>query len=138
MFLTNWAAIKTGKSLFFSSVVVDFFFFWLSFFLLIFLMFMFVNFLKCFYLFLKERETEHERGRGRGRGRHRIWSRLQALSCQHRARHGAQTHKLWDHDLNRSQTLNQLSHPGTPINYVFFYFYFFRKFGRYHLTFNSI
>ena len=36
-------------------------------------------------LFLRKRETEHERGRGRERGRHRIRSRLQALSCRHRA-----------------------------------------------------
>ena len=32
-------------------------------------------------------------GKGRERGRHRIWSRLQALSCQHRAWCGAWTHK---------------------------------------------
>ncbi|XP_077626132.1 uncharacterized protein LOC144236397 [Crocuta crocuta] len=30
--------------------------------------------------------TEHEQRRSRERGRHRIGSRLQALSCQHRAR----------------------------------------------------
>ena len=67
-----------------------------------------------------ERETERERGRGRGIQRHRIWSRLQALSCQHRARHGARTHGPWDHNLSQSQTLNQPSHPGTPI-------YFFER-----------
>ena len=49
------------------------------------------------------------------RGRRRIRSRLQALSCQHRARLGAQTHGPWDHDLSRSQTLNWLSHPGAPV-----------------------
>ena len=38
-------------------------------------------------------ETEHERGRARERGRHRIRSRLQALSCQHRTRCGARTHR---------------------------------------------
>ena len=43
------------------------------------------------YLFLRQRETEHEQGRSRERGRHRIQSRLQALSCKHRARCGAQT-----------------------------------------------
>ena len=64
------------------------------------------------YLFLRQRETEHERGRARERGRHRIWSRLQALSCQHRARCGAQTHGPRDHDLSWSRTLNRLSHPG--------------------------
>ena len=53
-------------------------------------------------------------GGGAEREGDRIWSRLQALSCQHRARCGAQTHELWDHDLGQSQTLNQLSHPGAP------------------------
>ena len=63
-----------------------------------------------------ETETEHELGRSRGRGRHRIWSRLQALSRQHRAWHGAWTHELRDHDLSWSLMLNRLSHPGAPIN----------------------
>ena len=66
------------------------------------------------YLFLRQRETEHERGRVRERGRHRIRSRLQALSCQHRAQRRARTHELRDHDLSRSRTLNQLSHLGAP------------------------
>ena len=52
---------------------------------------------------------------GSERGRHRIWNRLQALSCQHRARRGAQTHGPRDHDLSRSRPLNRLSHPGAPI-----------------------
>ena len=34
--------------------------------------------------------------------------------CQHRARRGAQTHGLRDHDLSRSRTPNRLSHPGAP------------------------
>ena len=51
------------------------------------------------------------------RGRHRIRSRLRAPSCRHRARCGAWTHKLWDHDLNRSRMLNRLSHPGAPKNH---------------------
>ena len=43
-------------------------------------------------------------GKGqRERGRHRIWSRLQTLSCQHRAGCGAWTHEPQYHDL---------SHPG--------------------------
>ena len=66
------------------------------------------------YLFLRQRETEHEWGRGRERGRHRIRNRLQALSCQHRARHGPRTHGPRDHDLSRSRTLIRLSHPGAP------------------------
>ena len=53
--------------------------------------------------------------RGWEGGRHRIKSRLQALNCQHRAWCKAQTHEPWDHDLSRSQTLNQLSHPGAPL-----------------------
>ena len=88
----------------------------------------------------RERETEHEQGRGRERGRHRIPSRLQALSCQHRARRGARTHGPRDHDLSRSQTLNRLSHPGAPSlaqllkypcktphgkSYFFFFHFFF-------------
>ena len=74
----------------------------------------FFNFFLNVYLFLRQRETEHEQGRGRERGRHRIWNRLQALSCQHGARRGAQTHGPWDHDLSRSRTLNRPSHPGAP------------------------
>ena len=56
------------------------------------------SFLKKFFFFFyillifeRERKTEHKWGRGRERGRHRIPSRLQALSCQHRARRRAQT-----------------------------------------------
>ena len=72
---------------------------------------------KTFFLMLIyfwERKTEQEWGRGRERGRHRIGSRFQALSCQHRAWHGAWTRELRDHDLSRSRTLNQLSYPGAP------------------------
>ena len=47
--------------------------------------FFLIFFFNIFYLFLGQSKTEHERGRGRERGRHRIGSRLQALSCQHRA-----------------------------------------------------
>ena len=67
-----------------------------------------------FYLFLRERDTECQPGRGRERERkrHGIWSRLQALSCQHRAQHGTWTHKLQDHDLSWSWMLNRLSHLG--------------------------
>ena len=47
------------------------------------------------YLFLRdtERERESEQGRGRDKGRHRIRSRLQALSCQHRAQHRARSYE---------------------------------------------
>ena len=62
-------------------------------------------------------ERERARAGEEQRGRHRIWNRLQALSGHHRARHGARTQKLWDHDLSRSQMLNHLSHPGTPTGF---------------------
>ena len=67
-------------------------------------------------LFLGEtdRQTECEQEMGREKGRHRIRSRLQALSCQHRARCRARTHELWDHDLSQSWMLNGLSHSGVP------------------------
>ena len=64
------------------------------------------------YLFL--RKTEHKQDKGKERVRHRIWSRVQAWSCQHRARGGAQTHEPRYHDSSWSQTFNQLSHPGAP------------------------
>ena len=69
----------------------------------------FIHSLKIFLMFIYfwERETEHEWGRGIERSRHRIWSRFQALSCRHRARHGARTHELGYHDLSWSWTLNQ-------------------------------
>ena len=67
-----------------------------------------------FIFILRERERELERERGREKRRHRIRSSPQALSCQHRARCGGQTHKAWDHDLSPSPTLNWLSHPRAP------------------------
>ena len=66
-------------------------------------------------MFIFEREIEYKRGRGRQRGRHRIWSRLQALSCHHRTRCGAHTHELWDHDLSQSWTLEP---PRCPKSWV--------------------
>ena len=65
------------------------------------------------FVYFSERDR-HKRGKSRERGRHRIQIKLQALSCQHRARCGARTHKPLNHDLSWSQMLNQLSHPGTP------------------------
>ena len=68
-----------------------------------------------FLMFIFERERDRTWvGEGqRERWRHRIWSRSQALSCQHRAQCGARTYKLRDYDLNWSQTLNRLSHQAT-------------------------
>ena len=68
------------------------------------------------YLFL-ETETECEWGRGREKESHRIWSRLQVPSCQHRAPCGARTHEPWDHDMSRSRMLNRWSHPGALVIY---------------------
>ena len=77
-----------------------------------------VNIKLFMFTYFRERETQHEQGRGRERGRHRIRSRPQALSCQHRVRHRAQTHKPWDDDLSWSQMLNWLSPPATHFNEV--------------------
>ena len=80
-------------------------------------------------MFIFERERDRVwAGEGqREKGRHRIQSSLQVLSCQHRARHGARTHELWDHDLSWSWMLNLLSHLGAPIH-LFFILQFFFKF----------
>ena len=64
------------------------------------------------------RQTEREWARSRER-RYRIRSRLQALSCQHRARRGSWPHGSRDHDVSRSWTLNRLSHPGAPKHLLF-------------------
>ena len=72
--------------------------------------FFFLFFLNVFIYIEGERRGGEEQ-----RGRHRIQCRLQSLNCQHRARCGAQTHELWDHDLSQGRTLNRLSHPGTPV-----------------------
>ena len=80
-----------------------------------------------FNICLWETEIEHEWGRGRERGRHRIPSRLQTLSCQHRARHGAQTHGPRNHDLSWSRPHNWLSHPGAPIKKFLMFTYFWDR-----------
>ena len=92
-----------------------------------FTLFLFFNF---FFTFIYFWETEHKWGRGRDRRRHRLPSRLQAPSCQHRARCGAQTQEPWDHDPSRSRTLHRLSHPGAPPPFflkIFFYIYLFLR-----------
>ena len=65
-------------------------------------------------------------GEGKREG-DRIWSRLQAQSCQHRAWCRARTHGPRDHVLSQSRTLNRLSHPGAP-DFVLFNFFFQRLF----------
>ena len=104
MFWPSWAPVYES----------DFLFFFLTFFLHLF-------------IFDRQRETEHKWGRGRDRRRHWIRSRLQALSCQHRAWHG-QTHKLWDRDLSQSQTLNRLSHPDIPMSQTFLFLCMYHNF----------
>ena len=59
-------------------------------------------------------ETEHKQGRERQRGRHRIWRRLQALRCQHRAQHGARTHEPWEHDLRPKSDTQPTEPPRHP------------------------
>ena len=71
-----------------------------------------------FYLFL-ERDRQGMSRWGTEWEGHRIRSRLQALNCQHRAPHGARTHKPWDHDLSQSQMPNRLNHPGVPLMFSF-------------------
>ena len=73
------------------------------------------------YLFL--RVTGREQGRGRERGRHRIWSRPQALICQHRVQCRAQTHKPWDRDLSQSWTLKRATQVPWKKSYFNWVFY---------------
>ena len=76
------------------------------------------------YLFSRGRKAECDRGwrvgEQRERDTHRIQSRLQALSCQHRARCGAPTHGRQDHDLSQNWMPNRPSHPGAPHNLKYF------------------
>ena len=69
----------------------------------------FLHFIICFFssiagdliFFFYFRETVYTRG-----GRGKSWERKnpkQALWCQHRVQCRAQSHKLWDHDLSRTQ-----------------------------------
>ena len=76
-----------------------------------------IHFIYFLMLFERERERANMSGGGaeRDRDRDRVWSRLQAPSCQHRARRGAWTQELREHNLSWRQTLNQLSHPGVPM-----------------------
>ena len=70
-------------------------------------------------MFLFERQRQIVSGGGPEReGDTEIWSRLQVLSCEHRAWRGAQTREPWGHDLSQSCTLNLLSHPGAPKVYL--------------------
>ena len=70
-------------------------------------------FLSFFILIYFERDRKCDQGRGRERGESK--NPKQALNSQCRAQCGAQTHELWDQDLNQSQTLNQLNHPEAAV-----------------------
>ena len=52
------------------------------------------------YLFIFEKERDRAGAGKEQRRKHGIQSRLQALSCQHRAQRRPQIHELGDHDLN--------------------------------------
>ena len=74
-----------------------------------------IYFIYLFLMFIFEWERDREWvGEGQ-REKHRIQSRLQALSRQHRAWCGTRTHKPSDHELSWSLMLNWLSHTGTLI-----------------------
>ena len=79
----------------------------------------FLSFFKV-YLFLRERKKARA---GEGQTERETQNLKQAtgsvLRCQHRAWCGAQTYKLWDHDLSWSRTPNRLSHPGAPLFFSF-------------------
>ena len=63
------------------------------------------------YLLLRETETECKWVRRRESGRHRVQSRPLAPSHQHRARCGALTHDLWDHDPSKRKLDAQMTEP---------------------------
>ena len=85
---------------------------WMPLFLLIVFDYCVFYFIFLTFIYFWDREKQSMNGGGSERGRHRIWSRFQALSCQHRAWCGARTHQLPDHDLSWSRMLNRRSHPG--------------------------
>ena len=65
-------------------------------------------------MFIFERERDNLQAGGEAEREEDIeseaGSRFWAVSTEPQA----QTQELWDHDLNQSQSLNQLSYPGTP------------------------
>ena len=65
-------------------------------------------------------------GWGKERGRHRSRSRLQALSCRHRARREVPAHELWDHDLAEVGRLTDCATPA-PWLLKFFNVYFWER-----------
>ena len=69
------------------------------------------------YLFLRESESKH--GRGRERGRERIPSRLCTVSSEPDVGLKLINYEIMIWAEIKSQMLNQLSHPGTPLRYFF-------------------
>ena len=105
---SNWLATPEGDLAFLSWWRLQVC--WKSCALFIYLFFLY-NFLM--FIFEREGETEHEQGRGReGDTESKAASRLWAVSTELNT--GLKLNKLWDRDLSRSRTLNQLSHPGAP------------------------
>ena len=78
------------------------------------------NFFNAFIYFWRRERDRAWAGEGQREGETQNLKQAQALSCQHRARHGARTHRPRDRDLSRSRILNRLSHPGTPEWLLFF------------------
>ena len=72
-------------------------------------------FKKCLFIFETERDCEGGR-RGRERGRQRIPSRLCAVSAEPNVGLEFTSHEIMTWAKTKSETLNQLSHPGTPRN----------------------
>ena len=78
---------------------------------------------KTFLMFIWETERQRQRQSTSKEGQRERETQnpkqAPGSSCQHRARHGARSHKPWDHDLSWSQTLNRLSHPGASPKTLF-------------------
>ena len=74
---------------------------------------------------MRERERTHAQvGKGQRDRETERENPKQAPYCQHGARHGARSHKPWDHDLCQSWALNWLSHPDAPYFLLFKVFLF--------------
>ena len=63
-------------------------------------------------LFFWERESMRA---GEGQRKGKTQNQVPGWAVSKEPDGGARTHKQWDHDLSRSQTLNRLSHAGAPI-----------------------
>ena len=93
---------------------------------LYFILFIEKKFLTFIYFWETERQSVRGGGAERERGRHRIWSRLQALSCQQRAQCRARTHRPRDHHLSQSRTLNWATQ--APLfNFFLTFIYFWER-----------